>query len=275
MPAGWTRRFIPPRPPAIRQRENSRSPGLGGYRRAGCRYCANCIHDHRGRFAFLFLACFRAAAGAYQNLAGSVQDSTRSDAASAAVTVMDEDTGVRRTVQTSADGGYSIAGAARRPVSGDRAPARISDHGALERQSRACHRSPAGFRDAGGQHQERHHRGRRCPQHERERCVRGHDHRPGGAGAAADQRKRHPEPGGTGPRRRRYACGERRGGPVQRQRAARQHELLHGGRRGGQHRRERRRLPAQFSGQCPACHDRFRQHAEPGDHGSARRGPPA
>jgi hypothetical protein len=61
------------------------------------------------RLFLSFVVLLRAAA-AYQSLAGSVQDTTGASLGSAMVTVMDEDTGVRRMVQTNSDGGYCVGG---------------------------------------------------------------------------------------------------------------------------------------------------------------------
>ena len=62
------------------------------------------------RLLILLSAIAVRAVMAGQGLAGSVQDSTGAAMASAMVTAMDEDTGVRRMVQTGPDGGYSIFG---------------------------------------------------------------------------------------------------------------------------------------------------------------------
>lgn len=59
--------------------------------------------------ALLLSAAFCANA-AGQNLTGAVQDSTGAALVSATVIVMDEDTGIRRTVQTDAEGGYAAFG---------------------------------------------------------------------------------------------------------------------------------------------------------------------
>jgi hypothetical protein len=58
----------------------------------------------------LLLVVFLRAALAGQSIAGVVQDSSGATVDAAAVTVMDEDTGVRRVVQTGPDGAYTIDG---------------------------------------------------------------------------------------------------------------------------------------------------------------------
>src|SRR6186713_2393736 len=60
----------------------------------------------------LLLLCYAAlhTGWAEQRLAGLVQDGTGAVMAAASVAVMDEDTGVRRTVQTNAGGAYEIFG---------------------------------------------------------------------------------------------------------------------------------------------------------------------
>jgi hypothetical protein len=62
--------------------------------------------------AAVLLACVLLAAvhGAGQTLTGAVQDSSGAALEAAAVTVMDEDTGVRRTAQTGVEGAYRVGG---------------------------------------------------------------------------------------------------------------------------------------------------------------------
>ena len=62
------------------------------------------------RPAVLICVVVLRAALADQDVSGSVQDSTGAALDSATVTVMDEDTGVRRTVRTATDGAYVIPG---------------------------------------------------------------------------------------------------------------------------------------------------------------------
>src|SRR5215471_4743348 len=62
------------------------------------------------RFAFLSSALALRIAWAEQSLAGVVLDTSGAALGSATVAVMDEDTGVRRTTQTNAEGAYAIYG---------------------------------------------------------------------------------------------------------------------------------------------------------------------
>src|SRR4051794_35364748 len=72
--------------------------------RARC--CA--LETHMMARIFLIAVVVVCSATASQNLTGSVRDTTGAALASASVTLMDEDTGVRRTVQTAPDGTYGI-----------------------------------------------------------------------------------------------------------------------------------------------------------------------